>query len=103
MEPFQVAASESGSRLGLLPVMDLRVAPAFRSTLLDLIAQGRPLEIAADDVERLSTPCIQVLLAGAAAMEKAGIPFRIVGPTDAFIAAFDDLGLFPIIMKWQVE
>jgi anti-anti-sigma regulatory factor len=103
MEPFQVTATESGSRIDLLPVMDLRVSPPFHATMVDLVARAKPLEIAAPDVERLSTPCIQVLLAAAQALEKAGTPFKIVAPSDAFIAAFDDLGLFPVIMKWRVE
>ncbi|MEO5337029.1 MAG: STAS domain-containing protein [Magnetospirillum sp. WYHS-4] len=100
---FALSDSGTGCRIDLLPVMDLRAAGPFKGILEQAIGRGVEVTIAAADVERLSTPCIQVLLAATAAMEKGGIAFRIVGPTDAFISAFDDLGLFPVIMKWKVE
>lgn len=103
MEPFHLVGSESGVRVELLPVMDLRAAEPLKATLQEAIGRGGEVEIAASAVERFSTPCLQVLLAAAAAMDKAGITFKVTAPSDAFIGAIDDLGLFPVIMKWKVE
>jgi hypothetical protein len=54
-------------------------------------------------VDRLSTPCVQILLSAAQHMEQNGISFVIKSPSDSFVTAFDDLGLFSYLMKWPVQ
>jgi anti-anti-sigma regulatory factor len=59
--------------------------------------------IDASAVDRLSTPCVQILLSAVQHMEQHGISFVIRSPSDAFVTAFDDLGLFSYLMKWPVQ
>src|SRR3546814_1342385 len=66
----------------------------------EIMAQGGKVVIDAAAVDRLSTPCVQILVSAVQHMEQHGIPFVIRSPSDAFVTAFDDLGLFSYLMQW---
>lgn len=102
METTAEDAAGNENRLSLTPVLDLRVAEPLLQAFREAVEHGGELVIDASMVERMSTPCIQILLAATAELETKGVPFSLFGPTDAFIEAFDDLGLFPVLMKWKV-
>jgi anti-anti-sigma regulatory factor len=57
----------------------------------------------AAQVDRLSTPCIQVLLAAGKSAEAGAGRIQLAQASDAFVAAFSDLGLFAALMSWQAE
>ena len=80
-------------------------APHFLAASLDLTA-AEPLRAAAQEglglgaaafdgsaVERVSTPCLQVLAATALAARERGIGFRLVNPSVVLAEAIEDLGL----------
>lgn len=103
MEPFTVTKTDDATQLGLVASMDLRAAEPLLHSLHEMMAQGGKVVIDASPVERLSTPCVQILLSAAQHMEQHGIPFVVKSPSDAFVTAFDDLGLFSFLMKWPVQ
>ncbi len=103
MEPFTISKTEDAVQLGLVASMDLRAAEPLLHSLHEILAQGGKVVIDAAAVDRLSTPCVQILLSAAQHMEQHGIPFVIRAPSDAFVSAFDDLGLFSFLMKWPVQ
>ncbi len=47
----------------LAPVMDLTAADALRTELLAAFDRGEPVTIEAGQVQRVSSPCLQVLVA----------------------------------------
>lgn len=102
-EPVVVANGKKDTRVGLGPVLDTRAAAAMRDGLLKAIARGKPVMIDAGQVERLSTPCVQVLLAAGKTAEAAGGRLTLTQASDGFVAAFSDLGLFGSLMCWQAE
>jgi chemotaxis protein CheX len=75
----------------LPPSLDLGAAEALLQTMRDVIQEGGSIDGAL--VERVSTPCLQVLAAGAAAARHAGLAFRIVAPSPVLLAAIADLDL----------
>ncbi len=103
MTSFDLKTTDNGAEIELASVMDMRAADPLKTALLEALAGQQPLSIKADAVDRMSTPCIQVLVAGATAMQRTDMPFKLTGPSQAFIDAFNDLGLFPVLKQWDIE
>ncbi|MDO9474660.1 MAG: STAS domain-containing protein [Caulobacter sp.] len=82
-------------------MLDLTGAQSLRDTLVALLGNGSVL-LDASAVERMSTPCAQVLLAAARAADLAGSSFQLVSASDVFRAALADLGLQAEFKKWMV-
>ena len=102
-EPVLVASGKKESRITLGPVLDIRAASPLRDGLQKALKRGKPLVLDAAQVDRLSTPCIQVLLAAGKSVEAAAGRIVLAQASDAFVAAFSDLGLFANLMSWQAE
>ncbi len=83
----------------LEPVLDLRAAAALKEKLVQLLHAKGPLHIDASRVTRASTACIQVILAFALEVRRAGrhLSFRQASP--AIVAAISTLGLGSIILE----
>jgi anti-anti-sigma regulatory factor len=77
--------------IALPAILDMRNARALK-VWLDGIAP-RAVEIDGSNVARLSTGCIQVLVAFLRLRSQAGSPVTIRHPSPAFLQAFNDLGL----------
>ena len=92
----------SGKPLTRLPSgLDLTGAQFLRDTLVAQLTDGSLL-LDASAVERMSTPCVQVLLAAARAADLAGSPFQVRDASEVFQAALADLGLKAEFNKWMV-
>jgi anti-anti-sigma regulatory factor len=102
-EPIVVANGKKDSRVTLGPVLDIRAAAGLREGLQKALKRGKPVIIDAAQVDRLSTPCIQVLLAAGKSAEGGTGRIVLAQTSDAFVAAFSDLGLFANLMSWQAE
>lgn len=100
-----IICDEDGGRARVvLPgALDTAVAAPLKEALMAALERGLPVVVDASDVSRLSTACIQVLIAGGRAVAGAGRQFIVVRPSEALVAAFDDMGLFPVMMKWKIE
>lgn len=70
-------------------VLDLSAAEALHGVLLQAIERGGALRIDASEVETLTTPCVQIILAAMRTDDR----ISVVNPSAAFLAAFEDLGL----------
>jgi anti-anti-sigma regulatory factor len=81
-------------------VLDLTAANALRDNLAALL-DGRTVVLDAAGVERMSTPCAQVLLAAGRTAGPGGAAFRILGASAVFRAALADLGLQAEFSKWM--
>jgi chemotaxis protein CheX len=81
-------------------VIDIVQAKDLCDSLIFLISQG-PVQLDAGDVERMSTPSVQVIMAAGRAAGSAGIDFKIVNASDAFRNGLQDLGLQAEFMNWM--
>jgi chemotaxis protein CheX len=102
-EPVLVANGKKDSRITLGPVLDIRAAGPLRDGLQKALKRGKPVVVDAAQVDRLSTPCIQVLLAASKSAEAGSVRIVLAQASDPFVAAFGDLGLFAALMSWQAE
>lgn len=96
------ATSEGSNDIYPLPsVLDLTQA---KPLLEILMAQSgdRPRTLDASAVERMSTPCAQILLAAGRAADRDGHTIRIAGASDVFRTALADLGLTSEFKNWMI-
>jgi chemotaxis protein CheX len=84
----------------LPPILDLICAKALRDNLAALLGQ-HALILDAGAVERMSTPCAQVILAAGWAAVSAGAPCKILNASAVFRTAIADLGLHSEFSKWM--
>lgn len=101
--PVQLANGKKDSRITLGAVLDIRAAEPLRDALRKAAKRGKPIVIDAGQVARLSTPCIQMLLAAGKETGDGTNRMTLAQTSDAFVAAFSDLGLFASLMSWQAE
>ena len=95
------ALKETATVIKLGPVMDLLAATDLKDDILEVLGVANGMGIDAAEVETLTTPCVQVLVAAGHAMAKRGEEFSIDNPTPAVRAAFEDLGLSPDFGRWS--
>lgn len=81
------------TRPHLLPAkMDVHAASELKTWLLGTTP---PVDLSAADVESLSTPGLQILLAAQAHFRTRKAQFTITDPSKAFTDALEDFGLSP--------
>jgi len=84
----------SDGKLSLPAVMDLLQAGALKAQIQQGLASRTGMTIDGSAVQRISSPCLQVLVAGAAAFAKAGGPsMTIANPSAALLETVTLLGL----------
>ena len=81
----------------LAPELDLAAASALRDALVASLDAGRGLELDASAVERISTACLQVLVAAARATQREGLAFRIINPSHVLAGAVADLAILDLL------
>ena len=75
-------------------VADLTSARPLKEQLMQFFTAGASVTIDASEVQRLSSPCLQVLVAGKQSFAKAGgASLVITNPSDAFRETVSVLGL----------
>lgn len=83
-----------GDCVPLPAVADLVEAGPLKARLEQALAAGSGITIDASAVQRISSPCLQVLVAGASSFAKAGGPSLVIGtPSEAFRETVSVLGL----------
>jgi chemotaxis protein CheX len=76
-------------------ILDLPIAAELRDTLLDALARDSAADVVlrAGAVERMSTACVQVVLAAASGFGGAARRLEVEGPSAAMTTTFNHLGL----------
>ncbi|MDO8608616.1 MAG: STAS domain-containing protein [Phaeospirillum sp.] len=82
-------------------VVDLSASAELRDTLLDALARDTAADVVlkADGVERMSTACVQVVLAAADGFKGAARRFEVEAPSSAVTETFAQLGLAANLQK----
>lgn len=92
---IQIERSDAGMKVVLSDVLDLGGADELMTALRDAQGSGQPYTIDGHGVSRISTPCLQLILA---ALRK-GDSARLASPSDAMMDAVIDLGLLPHVSE----
>lgn len=96
--PPDAAVPAPGGVLPLPASLDLGGAEALWRSLREQL-DGGALLLDGGAVERVSTPALQVLAAGAIAARASGIPFRLRDASPVLADAIADLGLAATILE----
>lgn len=93
MTSHTMTESDDEISMTLTSVMDLTMACDLRRGFLDSLHKGKTIKVMAGDVTRITTPCLQVLLAMKNKTTEQHIDFLIPEMSDAFRNALKDVGL----------
>lgn len=88
-------------RLGLPADLDLPMAQTLVDSLRHAFASARAIRIDAEAVERISTACVQALVAASNQSAENGVTFAIVQPSVVVVEACEDLGLSAWLKQWS--
>jgi chemotaxis protein CheX len=99
-ESITSVSGTGGGRYSLPATLDLTAARDVRERLVAMLS-GSGVVLDMSSVDRMSTPCMQVLLAAGRSADAAKVPFQIVDASDAFRAAVADLGLETQFSNWM--
>ncbi|WP_431858371.1 STAS domain-containing protein [Azospirillum sp.] len=95
-------SEEAGQvRLGLPSDLDLAMAQPLTDSLRHGLGTSNDVLVHADAVERVSTACVQALLAASRHAGQSGQSFIIAKPSEALAEACDDLGLSAWLKQWS--
>ncbi|MGH1481284.1 MAG: STAS domain-containing protein [Geminicoccales bacterium] len=103
MTQIQAETIDNMVNVTLPPILDISHAEALRDCLLDTIAPDMVLTLDSAQVEQMTTPGIQMMLAVVECASRKGMAFKLANPSEPLIDAFKDSGLFPQLMSWDLE
>lgn len=93
MNSFVMTDSDKGIDLILKPVMDLSVAEELRHAFMDCMAKEKHINVMAGEVVRITTPCLQLLLALKNEMVSQDKDFWVIDMSEPFQTALKVVGL----------
>lgn len=93
MSAFTMKDSEEGNEVVLHAVLDLSTAEELLQGFRACLENGKKITVIGAEVERLTTPCLQILVAVKNKTSQLNIEFIISEMSDAFEKALKDIGL----------
>jgi len=87
----------------LAPILDIRASRQLKSDLSAFVGDTDRLIVDASAVERVSTACVQVLMAFFSIVRSGGEMPVMSNPSRALERAFEDLGISEKLRQWALE
>ena len=87
--------------LVLEPTLDIIAAADLKEKLVGLVDGPGKIAIDASKVERIMTPCIQLIIAAEIELSKNQKELKLVDASDEFTNALIDSGLEKYYAKWS--
>jgi anti-anti-sigma regulatory factor len=86
--------SQGASQVRLPPIADLTYAGDLKALLIEALNTGQSLEIDASEVQSITSPCLQILVAAVKTFSQApGLAVNFSNPSAAFVQAAATLAL----------
>jgi chemotaxis protein CheX len=97
------ASPKVASGFALREILDISYAEKFKNEVMEVLEKHaeKGVTLNASSVNRITTPCVQIIIALAKSSEMAKVKFKISSPSEAFRKAFDDLGLSKQLLSWS--
>lgn len=91
---MSVELAPEALHLRLPPIADLIYAAELKPALAEALDTNRSLEIDAGEVQNVTSPCLQILVAGMKSFaERDGLQLTITKPSPAFLEAAKTLAI----------
>ncbi len=81
-------------------IMDIVGAEEFLGQLKDMNNSGVDIVLDGNNIERLTTPCVQLMLSASVTAESNGVSFIVKNPSDVMFEVFEDIGLSDRLAQW---
>ena len=94
-------SSKDSKEISLPSVLDIRTASSFYDEIKKVAKAGENLVLNANDVEKITTPAIQILLAASVSVCKKKGSFKIKEPSSEMKDAFLIMGLESQFNEWK--
>ncbi len=85
----------------LVKVLDLNAVHDLRELLATTLSETGTIVINAENVERIGTPAVQVILAAGKELSNENRSIVISKSSETFQSAFADLGLEDQLLQWS--
>ena len=89
------------SEIQLPATLNLNTAETLKEALIDAISSSGGAFVGGSQVNRVDTPCLQVLLAAGRDVEADGRTFALCNPSDQLRSAFEDIGMSAELDRWR--
>jgi anti-anti-sigma regulatory factor len=86
--------------IDLPAISDIAVCSELQNQLLDAFAQKHDSMVTAHSVRKVSTPCVQIIVAAGLEAERRGLGFALGDMSAVFRDAFGHLGLSEYLERW---
>ncbi len=96
-------SNDDAFEITLPRVLDIPGATELKTAVLDKAVAEKTLILKSSEVEQITTPGVQVLMAIAAHVAEQKAKLTVVKPSDVLVDGFNDLGLFSQLMAWNIE
>lgn len=84
----------------LSEILDISAGEALKADFTSAFAKRKPVSIDASKVRKLSTPCVQILVAASIEADRMGLSFSVTDPASVFSESFQSLGLSDYLGQW---
>lgn len=81
--------------------LDIVLVEGLRTRFVEAIEKTGNLTLDASLVERITTPCIQLLIAADQELSKNGEGLKLIQATDVVVSALKDIGLEDTYQRWS--
>lgn len=82
---------------------DFSQAEELKGAFETVVASTGDVDVDAQNVEFISTPCLQIIIAAATSIQRTGRKFQISNASPAFHDAVNELGLDGLFSQWERE
>ena len=89
------------SKIALPASLDLAAAEALKEMLIAAVDKGGDLVIDGSGVEKVGTPCIQLIVSASRTLRESGHSMKLEEPSEALGAALAELGLSADPQEWS--
>ncbi|NVJ97629.1 MAG: STAS domain-containing protein [Alphaproteobacteria bacterium] len=90
----------AAQELVLTEILDISAGDPLKAEMCEQLAKKETLTVNASRVRKISTPCVQVLIAAGIEAERLGLAFHITRPSSVFSDSFQNLGLSEYLDQW---
>ena len=87
--------------LKLPETADISAIDGLHLQMKEAIASAKEIQLEGKDVDRITTPCIQILLSAYNSLKDSDKGFSLKEPSEECVAAFEDMGLDEYIKRWK--
>lgn len=89
--------------LQLSSIMDLLAAEGLKDRVVSILDAEEALVIDASEVSRITTPCVQIIIAASKELQTNDNDLKLVASSSVFDDAMRDLGFESFLNNWRAS